>query len=336
MRLCLSVLCVLLFSTACHAQDWVRDMFKETSHDFGVVARGAKVEHKFSIENLYEEDLHITSVRSSCGCTSPKVNKTTLKTGEKGELTATIDTRAFSGTKEATVTVTFEVLLAGERQPLIGEMQLNVHVFIRSDVVVQPGVIQFGSVDQGVGAKQRAAISYAGREDWEWKIVRVECANPQIEARAVETSRTPGRANYDLEVTLKADAPPGSIHDQLFLVTNDYDQRAAKVPVAIEGVVAAPITVRPNPLSYNVVKEGDVVTKTLIIKAKKPFRVSSVRSSEPRFVAKASDEAKTVQQILVTFDSKGASGKIAGKLHIETDQDDAALDVNVNAQVTPQ
>ena len=37
-------------------------MFDHTTHDFGVVARGAKVEHRFVVENNYEEDIHIESV----------------------------------------------------------------------------------------------------------------------------------------------------------------------------------------------------------------------------------------------------------------------------------
>ncbi len=49
------------------AQDWARDMFDHTSHDFGTVARGAKVEHRFGVQNIYLEDAHIKSARASCG-----------------------------------------------------------------------------------------------------------------------------------------------------------------------------------------------------------------------------------------------------------------------------
>jgi len=55
------------------AQDWAKKMFKVTKHDFGTVARGAKSEFRFEFENIYEEDLHIAGVRSSCGCTSPVI-----------------------------------------------------------------------------------------------------------------------------------------------------------------------------------------------------------------------------------------------------------------------
>ena len=36
-------------------QQWAKEMFDHTSHDFGTVARGAKMEHRFTLENIYEE-----------------------------------------------------------------------------------------------------------------------------------------------------------------------------------------------------------------------------------------------------------------------------------------
>ena len=65
------------------AQDWAREMFDHTSHDFGTVARGAKVEHRFIVENIYLEDAHIKSAKASCGCTSPEVPVEILKTWKR-------------------------------------------------------------------------------------------------------------------------------------------------------------------------------------------------------------------------------------------------------------
>ena len=67
-------------------------MFAATSHDFGHVARGAKAEFAFELQNVYEEDIHILDVRTSCGCTTPTITKPTLKTWEKGSIVATLNT----------------------------------------------------------------------------------------------------------------------------------------------------------------------------------------------------------------------------------------------------
>ena len=53
------------------AQDWADKMFKVKEHDFRIVGRGTKSEFHFEFTNLYEEDVHIQSVRTSCGCTTP-------------------------------------------------------------------------------------------------------------------------------------------------------------------------------------------------------------------------------------------------------------------------
>ena len=78
---------VLLTASSLPAQDWARHLFETTEHDFGSVARGAKAEYAFVVCNNLQSDVHIVSVRSSCGCTTPFVanDKRTLKTYEKAQ-----------------------------------------------------------------------------------------------------------------------------------------------------------------------------------------------------------------------------------------------------------
>jgi hypothetical protein len=312
-------------------EDWAKAMFSETSHDFGVVAAGAKVEYKFTIENIYEEDAHIASVQSSCQCTSAKIDKQTLKTWEKAVLTVSIntDSRQFFGRKDATITVKFDL-------PFPALVQVHSHAYIRRDVVVQPGDVQFGSVSQGTAAKQIVSVSYAGRDDW--KIEKVDCANPYLDCQATETLRGGGLVKYNLSVTLKSDAPIGYIHDQIILVTNDVNARSARVPVAVEGVISSLLSVRPSPLFMGTVESGQSQTVPLVIQSKIPFHITSVRCSDPRFQCKVPDgEAKLVQLLPVTFNTTDAAGKITGKIHIETDYPNAKpLDVDVNIQVLPK
>jgi hypothetical protein len=316
--------------TAC-AQDWARAMFNnDTSHDFGVVARGAKVEYRFVLENSYEEDVHILSAESNCGCSTPTVSRQLLKTWEKAEVLITVDTRGHLGRKDATIKVVFD-------QPYAAEVQLHVHVYIRSDIVVQPGAVLFGPVNQGAGAKQTLAVSYAGRDDW--RIVRVECANPSIEASVVETGRTPGKVGYSLPVQLKADAPPGYIRDQLVLVTNDYDPRAARVPVAVEGLVVAALSVRPSPLLMGVAEIGKPVARNVVVQGRAPFRILSVRAGDDRFQGEPAKDLKTAHLLPITFlakDAKLAGSTVRSRIRIETDLSGInAVDLDVSVQIAP-
>ncbi len=305
-------------------------MLKETTHDFGVVARGAKVEHRFIIENVYEEDANIKSVASSCGCSSPQVNRKLLKTWEKAEVLVTLDTRGFLGRKDATITVVFD-------KPFPAEVQLHIHAYIRSDMVVQPGAVSFGSVSQGEEAKQDVTISYAGRDDW--RLAGLESTNPAISATAIETRRSAGQVAYSMSVRLKPNAPPGYFREQLVLVTNDYDVRAARVPVTVEGLVMAALSVQPSSLLMGVAQPGRPVTHNLVIQGRTPFRIAAVRTSDERFQCKASSDSKTVHVLPVTFlatEAKGAVGTINATLHIETDLAGAnTVDVGVSVQVMP-
>jgi hypothetical protein len=322
---------LLICAAPAQARDWLKEMFKETTHDFGVVARGAKVEHRFVVENNNKEDIVIESVTSSCGCSTPRVTKQVLKSWETAEVVVALDTRGFTGRKDATITVKFA-------PPYAAEFQLHVHANIRGDIVVQPGAVQFGSVNQGAGAQQTLAISYAiGRGDW--KIQRVECDDPHIETRLVETGRTPTQVDYSLVVKLKPDAPPGYIRDQLLLVTNDVDPRSARVPVAIEGLVASALTVRPSPLMMGVVEAGKPITRNLVVQGRVPFRILAVRSADDRFQCKAPAEAKAAHILPVTFLAKDASSpgeRLSVKLSIETDiVGSNPVEVSVHVQVVP-
>ena len=86
----LSLFTLLLVATSSlQAQDWAKKMFATLEHDFGTVAKNSKQEFRFEFTNLYEEPLHITGVRASCGCTIPTAEQDTLKTFEKGTILAT-------------------------------------------------------------------------------------------------------------------------------------------------------------------------------------------------------------------------------------------------------
>lgn len=301
-------LAMLLSGSGAQAQDWARKMFDRTSHSFGTVARGAKVETKFIVTNLYEEEVHISGVRSSCGCTTPQVLTSTLKTHEKGEILAQFQTRSNLGDKSATLTVTID-------KPFFAEVQLQVSGYIRSDVVLDPGFVDLGTVDQGTATEKKISIAYAGRDTWQ--ILDVLSVNKSLEAELLETSRGNGQVNYGLVVRLKSDAPVGYIRDQLTLVTND--QVSKKIPVDIEGRVAAELTVSPASLFMGVVQPGQKATKQLVVRGKKPFSIKSVKCDDASFTFKLPEKAGAVHLIPVTFTAGETTGKVTQKIVIETD-----------------
>jgi hypothetical protein len=323
-RTVLAIALVVSALTPAWSQEWATKMFETTSHDFGTVARGAKAEYEFVFSNIYVEDVHVASVRTSCGCTTPVIKTPSLKTYEKGAILAIFNTPKFIGQRGATLTVTFD-------KPYYAEVQLQVSGYIRSDVVLDPGSAEFGTVEQGTAAEKTLAINYAGRDDWE--IVDVKSANPHLSGKVVETRRGDGLVSYNLVVRIDENAPVGYVDDHLVLVTND--RSSTEVPVPVEGIVQAGIRVSPASLFMGVVQPGQKVTKQVVVKGNKPFRIISVNCDGKDFHFDTSKDKtpKELHLIPVTFVAGKEPGKVSKTIRIETDLGDASQVLSAYAVV---
>jgi hypothetical protein len=291
------------------AQQWAEKMFSQRSHDFGSVPRSAKVEHTFVIKNLYKEDVHIAGVRTSCGCTEPRTVKDTLKTHEEGAIVAAFNTHAFSGQRSARVTVTID-------RPQWAEVELNVKGYIRTDLVLEPGQVNLGTVPEGATADRKIRIQHYGASDW--KITGAKSHSAFLEPTLKEVSRSGGRVVYELFVQLNEGAPAGYLADQLVLTTND---RSARFPVMVEGRIVAPLSVSPTTLMLGTIAPGQKVVKQIVVKAAKPFSIVDVRCDDEAFSFEIPEpqEKKTVYMLPVTFTAGNAAGKVTRKIEIQTD-----------------
>ncbi len=300
----------LAVSTA-DGQEWASKMFKVRSHDFGTVARNAKAQFHFELQNIYKEDVHIASVRTSCGCTEPHITKPSLKTWDNGSILAVFNTRAFLGRRSATVTVTID-------KPFYAEVQLQVRGYIRGDVVFEPGEVNFGDIDQGTTAEKSVTISYAGRS--KWVIQDVRSANPHFEVELGDPVRSYGRVTFNMVVRIKGDAPAGLINDQLTVVSNDSTNGTLELPV--RGNVVSELTVSPTTLFLGNLKPGQSVTKKLIVRGKRPFKIVEIDCPDKSFEFKTSVEPRTMHLVPVTYTAGADAAKVSQKILIKTDLKD--------------
>lgn len=308
-KIWLAVCLLPLLASMGMSQDWANKMFQVRSHDFGAVAKGAKVYYEFELQNVYEETVHIAGVRSSCGCTSPSIKNDTLKTWEKGAIVAKLNTDSFLGHKSATVTVTID-------KPFYAEVQLNVSTDIRGDLVFQPGAVQFGNIEQGEGAVAKVHVTQAGRSDW--KITDVRSNDDFLGVELNETNRGGGRVGYDLVVRLKDNAPVGFISSQLALITND--SRSPSVSLPVEGKVESALNVSPSALSLGELKPGQKTEAKLIVRAKKPFRITGIDCDCDNFqFAALPEEPKKLHFLPLTFTAGSEGGTLVKKITIQTD-----------------
>lgn len=254
-------------------QEWARKMFSEFNHDFGTVAKNEKAEHVFEIKNLYEEDLTIADVKTSCSCTDLELDKRVLKSGEVARLTAKYNTRSFVGAKQATITVKFA-------PPFIGEVLLTVRGNIRSDVMFQPGEIDFGSVTQDslLSGKHSRQVQLTKFNNASWQVVDVKSTFPHI---GVSLDGNPVRlanqVQYNMNVRLKESAPPGFIQGQLIVVANDFG-RMTEIPIKFTAKVASALQISPEVITINT-PPGGKARKKAVVKASSEFRIKEVACS---------------------------------------------------------
>ena len=312
-----------IFSAPVHAQDWARKMFKVHEHDFGTVARGSEQKFRFEITNLYKEDVVIDSVRASCGCTIPSIEKQTIKSLESGAILATYNTKSFVGSRGATVTVTIS-------KPFFAEVQLQIDGFIRGDVVFVPGKIELGNIKHGATVTQEVTVKYAGRSSW--KITDVQCDKDYYEVEIIDRSLVANQVHYRLLIRLKPEAPVGYIKDDLVLITDDADK--GKLKLAVTGNVIAPVTVSPASMVLGTVPPGTQVIKRMVVKADQPFKITGVTADQDGFSFEVSKEMKKVHLVPMTYVAPREAAMINAIIRISTDiQDAPSLSSNVSVNV---
>lgn len=255
----------LLAHATVRAEDWTDRVFPVKKHDFGTVAVAAKTEFRFPVLNPYDGELHIRSVRTSCGCTQTSVESEYVPAGETGAILARFNTDTFRGQRGATLTVVID-------QPFYGEARLRVDGYIRRDMVFHPGELDFGTVEAGTAAEQSATVFYAGREDW--KITDIRASEPWLRADFRPVSRGAGKVNYEITVKLREDAPAGAFRYELVIVTDDRSM--PRVPFRVSGKIDAPFNVSPQLVSLGSLKPGESVAQRLVIRGREPFLIEAI------------------------------------------------------------
>jgi hypothetical protein len=111
MKEILTLCCLLLITQLGFAQsekpskgaliEWV-----ESTHDFGDIAQGEKVEHTFRFINKGTLPLLITNVEVTCGCTTPKGwPRDPIEPGETGEIAVAFNSSGKIGIQRKVVTI---------------------------------------------------------------------------------------------------------------------------------------------------------------------------------------------------------------------------------------
>ena len=306
-----ALLLMVLASSPVSAQEWARKMFQgEREHDFGIVAAGSEAVHRFEFQNIFEEDVRVVSVRSSCGCTIASIENGEIKTHEKGAVVARFNTQSFRNHKQATLTVRID-------RPYPAEVQLIVKGNIRGNVAFEPGGVQVGDVVAGKKSDARIRVTHYGNARWQITDVKTTFDFRQIKVGLTELSRRNGQVVYEMLVQLQDNVDPGYVQGELYIETNEGTRM--RYPLAFNGRVVPPLQISPAVLTLGPLEPGETVDHRVLLKSATPFRITNITTNDECLKVQANSEPGRLQIMTVTYTAGQQMGHHRCQATIVTD-----------------
>lgn len=182
----------------------------------------------FKYENTGKTPIHLTSVKTSCGCTVAKSQKDEVAPGEKGEITATFSIGNHTGTQVKTVTVLTD-------DPTSATTVLTLKAVLPEGLTLMPAFVYWK-----VGEKPwtRTILVTAGK-GFLAKNIEVQTSNPQFGA-TVEPVK--GGGSWKINVTPTQTEHGGS---GVITVKTDFPKDSPGVFYANASVVGTPAVQAP-------------------------------------------------------------------------------------------
>jgi hypothetical protein len=309
--------------------DWVASALPERAYDFGTVARGSQVRHAFPLVNRSDQEIRIVDWRTKCGCTNVRVGSKVIPPGTQTTIEATIDTSKFLGFKPSGLTLVFD-------RPAFVEVDLNLTCFIRGDIVMTPGQIDFGIVRRAEKMPPASlTFTYAGgRSDWE--VTRMKTQTARIKAELHELTRAAdGQINYSLTATLQPGVPTGYFKDEITLITND--RSSPTIPISVVATIQGAVAVTPSIINFGGLRPGQTVSKTVLVRSSQPFSITKLSASQDVLqTAENETGARPVHQVKLTLKAPEQTGPHHAMVTIETDiKDEPAAQLKTFATIVP-
>jgi hypothetical protein len=331
----LALLVLVLGSAATRAQtsSWADKMFAPapdakplTLHDFGSVPRGAQLYHRFEMTNWYAVPLQIVDVHTSCGCATATASAKVLASKEKGYIDVTMDGRRFTGQKNIKISVSVG-------PDFTSTAELRVMANARADIVFNPGEVSFGVVPRGETPTQTIDVEYAGVLDW--KVNGINTNGAPYNVTIEELYRRPGQVGYRVRFVLQPAAPLGALKQEVFLQTND--PASPLVPVLVEANVQANLTVSPEYIKLTELKVGQELTRKVMVRGSKPFRVLAIDGGDEivSVVTSLPSQQPLIQHTVVVKCQPGKPGDLRKQLQIKTDIQEAPVTVTLEGTAAP-
>lgn len=306
----------------------------EKLKDMGTVAQGEVLEVNFELVNEGDETLEIRAVRPTCGCTVADYDRE-IPAGKSGYVKAKLDTGDFSGP----ISKSILIMTSDPQEPTVTVViKTTVHPYVE---VLPRALIRFNAV-QHEPMSQKITI-VAGDATSDFKVTGVSSSVPYLNAVTRPLGKDEliaGKSakQYEIELSLKDDAPVGPVNAVLKVETNH--PKAEVVPVKVFGVVRALLHVTPSQVQFGSVAAKNQPGRNLILVNNRSggakVTVKSAAVNDAAFSAEVvTIEAGRRYQVTVTVKGDASPGPRDAVLTLQTsDPDFPTVEVPVRANIS--
>jgi predicted RNA-binding protein with TRAM domain len=277
-------------------------------YDFGTVMEGEHVTHSFTIRNVGAQDLILSGVKTSCGCTAAAPSNSRIAPGGESHIAVTFDTHFQKGHRERTIT-------AYTNDPSTPAAVMTLQGEVKVEVDATPSEVAFGKVRYGTEETREVTISDLARNAKGFKVGPVSNTSPNI--KVTQEPRKDGKPGAILTVALLKTMPIGPFDDSIEVVNN-----RKPIEVHVFGMVTGDLTLDPGQVSFGIVPSKQSVIRILRLTNASPRAVNVLGvSSTNQSVVATVEPVKPGKEYKITVELRKNTpdGQLRGTLAIRTD-----------------
>ena len=252
-----------------------RIVFVDTTADTGEILDQEPATVEFQFRNVGSGPLHITSIKPSCGCTVPQMEKSVYEPDEVGTIKVQFDPKG----RQGAVSRTIQVFTDSKETP---NTTINVRSFVRPVVLTIPGdVINFEAVQKGQASTREVRVF--GRFP-EFEVQRASTSDPamyDVEVSSVGEVQWAGETLYEhvVRVTLKPGVKPGQHNTSLSIRTNEERKPIFSVPTVVR--VMGDLELSPVRMTLGRLAVGDTFEREMRVRSRSaaPFEITGATLS---------------------------------------------------------
>jgi len=299
--------------------------------DAGTVAKGEKIESVFTVKNTGNADLVISDARPSCGCTVASFDRV-VKPGQTGKITASVDTKNFTGPITKTVSVV-------SNDPENPQLALTIKAVVKPYVEIAPTeFVRFSAIKGDTPGQD--LILYSSEKDFQPTVA--ETSQPYVKAQiapATDKEKLEGKTGtqYKMHVTLEPSAPVGVLNAPIHVKTGIAKQ--PDLEIRVSGIVRDRISVTPASIVFGNFTPGkDVISRNVIFTNNKPGQAVKVQKVESSVAGISAEIVPMTEGVNYTVVLKPKAdlkkGEFSGTLKIFTsDKERPVVEVPISGNV---